>query len=106
MAAVYSVCFIRRGGSTGTNDFAVPAGFVAVVRDIDAVTNSGPGSAVVQVEETPTGIPFWFVSDSSGNIVWHQWSGRQVLNVGSTLRVAVSGGGNANVSVSGYLLAA
>lgn len=104
-APVYSSRFIQQVGLDSSASFAVPSGFIAVVRDLDAYCNATIGFANL------------FMEGAIGQtIAWHswevttqdqfQWRGRQVLEPGETLTVVADTGVGVgiDVTVSGYLL--
>lgn len=103
--AVYSSRFIQQHGLTTSASFAVPSGFVAVVRDLDAFIG------------TPTGVNDLFMHGALGQaIFWDSaqigiskymsWRGRQVFEPGELISVEVNVGAldAFDVTVSGYLL--
>jgi hypothetical protein len=98
---VYSTRFIARQGLNGTATYVVPAGFRAVVRDVDAYCdNSGAGGTL-------------FLHGSAGQTIWHlslaafattdgMWRGRQVVEQLESFDVTTDT--RTDVTVSGYLL--
>ena len=104
MASVYSTRFIEVSSLTPSAAYTVPAGFVAVVRDLDAVSQGSVAVAeLVMVGAAGQAIYLAFAPISTS--MWFGWRGRQVLLAGETLHVDVANG-PWDVSVSGYLLTA
>lgn len=102
MASVYSVSFIQQQGLLGTATYTVPAGFRAVVRDIDAYSGASLSSRTLNA------------IGAAGQTFWqHQWQptdqdsqsfrGRVVIDQGDTLEISVSGD-TCDVTACGYLL--
>lgn len=98
---VYSTRFLEEAGFTGSAAFAVPAGYVAVVRDIDVVAFAGTG---VTIEAgLGGGAVFWSLTlNPTLTPFWGSWRGRQILNAGEQLVVATDA--SADFMASGYLL--
>jgi hypothetical protein len=100
---LYSTRFIGGTVAEGTDAaFTVPAGFVAVVRDV-VVTNAASSPGQIS----------WGISTTAGFIVAYnftelgsgasaQWTGRQVANAGEDLFIFA--GVEAIIGMSGYLL--
>lgn len=104
--AVYSTRFIlAEGDPMPTVTYTVPAGFVAVVRDIRGLVGAASSGNVTVT--LAGGLNFIYVADAvDGQNVLYAEELRAVANEGEEI-VATSGtGGLANVVVSGYLLAA
>lgn len=80
--------------------YTVPAGYRAIVRDLDAINISGGSGSLTM---TIAGLAYLFVAQSSTYLDYHAWRGRQVVNPGETLQVSQSGI-NWGYAVSGYLL--
>jgi hypothetical protein len=103
---VYSVRFLSRRNLTGGATYLVPAGMVAVVRDIDAFDGSLTGDNVLQVSgASGSTFAFWrspvaIGAANAGNA--YAWRGRQILNAGEELQLNADSG--LDVAVSGYLL--
>lgn len=102
-STVYSTRFIAAALEPAGLYYTVPEGFVAVVRDIDAV---GTGGEYIQAALETVGSTFWLdYFPESGSYGWIGWRGRQICQPGEQISVFVSGtesGGT--VAVSGYLL--
>jgi len=103
-APIYSVRFIlAAGGSALELDYLVPAGKVAVIRDI--CVGSTDGAAGYAVAVAIGGVPVHEAILAAGAGQTDHWDGRAVANAGETiecykLRAA------ATCIVSGYLLTA
>lgn len=102
MATLYSTRFIQAQALAFSAVYNVPAGFIAVIRDCSVYNNSGAASASVFLEGA-LGQTIFFAGNGIGTQASHQWTGRQVVEAGETITVAV-GSGTWDVSVSGYLL--
>lgn len=102
MSSVYSTPFIYVPALAGTNYYIVPDGYTAVVRDCDVFMGSQVLGAVFKLLGA-AGQCFFYVSSEPLTPVWVPWRGRHVLSAGDTLTASVTTG-NADVSVSGYLL--
>lgn len=105
MAAIYSTLFLSGNTSAGSPIFTVPAGFIAVLRDVDVYCN-GIGGEELFLEDSTYGNTFarWDIltpADSGSK----QWQGRQVFNPGGGF-VFVATVGTWDVRASGYLLTA
>jgi hypothetical protein len=105
VARVYSKRLVQQEALSGTVNTTVPPGVLWIVRDIDYLVITIAGSVQVVVGITAPG-PVqsaidYFVTSS---IEARQWRGRQVLNAGDELSVAVTGSGSSDVTISGYEL--
>jgi len=80
----------------------VPAGFVAVVRDVD-VYYGGPSAVGVVVLGSASQV-FWQASWSLAQSGWRGFRGRQVLYAEELLQIVPDD--TMDISASGYLLAA
>ena len=79
----------------------VPAGFVAVVRDIDVYF--GTSLSVRQVFAYGSASQVFFQGSVDANLAgWRQWEGRQVLQAGEAL--GILGTDVFDLTASGYLL--
>jgi hypothetical protein len=103
MASVpfYSHRFIAEAGFTGSAAFLVPAGFVAVVRDIDAVIFT-PGAGTIEAGIGGSAVFWGFTWSFVAVLGWESWRGRIVLNPGEQLVITTNTG--MDFSASGYLL--
>jgi len=99
-SVVYSYRFLSAANADPEALFIVPVGYVAVVRDLDAVL-SPAGATVFQlfVAGAQVFIAQFGIELSYSNI---EWRGRQVAFPGETIAVYVDN--DCSVSVSGYLL--
>lgn len=86
------------------NDYVVPDGFVAVVRDMDAFFGMALGERTVEAFGSALQV-FWQDTVGLGESGWRSWRGRQVLYAGETLRMIVIGDVG-DITASGYLLSA
>ena len=106
LSPVYTTTFLAAKGLTGTASYSVPAGFVAVVRDIDAYGSvTAAGSVTV---EGPAGEAiFYFPLPINGQDSKHLTT-RCAYTAGQTITaVARVGPVDAmDVTVTGYLLQA
>lgn len=103
MSTVYSTCFFRAFTAVGPLQFTCPAGFVAVLRDVDVVAESNASSDVLEVAIEGLGF-IWGVQGSGGAFQTAQWRGRSVFTAGQVLEATVTGPGTWHVSACGYLL--
>jgi hypothetical protein len=88
-------------GPGGFPLYTVPAGYVAVVRDLEV----GSASAVTgffSIQGGP-GFAAFNITQSSGDISF-QWQGRVVLNAGETLEFIGNTAAQYSVIASGFLL--
>ena len=102
MANVYSTRFLAWSADMTPPPFAVPTGYVAIVRDLDVW--SGGGAIInweLQVVEGAHFAAGQFTEESLAQTA--QWRGRQVLLPGEDL--AFSADGVTDGLCSGYLLA-
>lgn len=100
---VYSTLFIDSPGLVGDAGFLVPDGFVAVVRDIDAVAPAGAGAQIY------AGIggssEFWtYQWTVVATADWRSWRGRVVIPGGGQLVIHTDA--PVDVIACGYLLTA
>ena len=101
MAQVYSTRFISAPLEPAGLTYTVPDGYVAILRDFDAVGTGGESVQFTNLDAGATYFLEYFPGSGYGNI---QWRGRQVVPAGETIAIYVSGassGGTA--SLSGYL---
>ena len=101
---IYSTRFlILTGESSGTVSYIVPAGFVAVVRDIGMVAAASSSGLLCDIG----GVGMLFASFVGTGTDWEQyhWSGRQVINAEEALVVGIAAG-TLYGAISGYLLVA
>jgi hypothetical protein len=104
MANVYSTKFIERHSLVGEQGYAVPAGFVAVVRCLDAwtATDLTSTSTFLFIGNLGGTIDYWHVNILT--VASHQWRGHQVFVYGEAF--AVIADNPTDAIVSGYLLTA
>ena len=105
MATVYSNRLIEEKGLSGPATFVVPAGYIAVIRDLDVYYGNQLFPAYARLIGAANQ-KLWSVSNSIGSESYAQWRGRQVFLAGETITVSVDEGGEADVTLSGYLLIA
>lgn len=86
MAAVYTTRF-GRGVSTASVgvDYTVPAGYRAVLTDLDIVFGGSTFPSTAFLIDTGPGAAFWRTTASSAGTV-AAWRGRQVLEAGDTVQ--------------------
>jgi hypothetical protein len=100
---VYSTLFINSPGLVGDAAFLVPDGYIAVVRDIDAVAFIGAGATLEA--GIGGGTVFWAYTWSVVAVVdWRSWRGRVVLSAGQQLVIHTDAA--VDVYAGGYLLTA
>lgn len=87
MATVYSSRFLQRhGGGSGSDIFVVPAGYVAVLRDLDGwINNVGGGSLTLQGALGQQIYAQEQVPATNGNVL--MWRGRVVFEAGESITV-------------------
>lgn len=102
---VYSTRFIHSHGLTGTVQYMVPAGVVAVVRDVDAYIGTPAGLNNLYLHGA-LGQTIWWTSATIGESQYSSWRGRQVYQEGEIVEVEADVGllDAYDVTVSGYLL--
>lgn len=102
MGSIYSFQFLTAFESAGANDYTVPEGYTAVVRDI---------SGYLGFTATPNrlwfscfGCRFYYADNTLADLAesFH-WEGRMVCPPGGTIEASVQQGA-ADYVVSGYLL--
>jgi hypothetical protein len=97
---VYSTQLLRASSSTGLIHLDVPAGYVCVVRDIDAVAAPTSGNTLQAFVD---GTAFWIVElGVEASFTWQSWRGRQVTLPAGLVQFSSSD--VVDVVVSGYLL--
>lgn len=102
-AAVYSTRFDAKQTFSGTSTLVVPDGFRAILRDLDVFFGEQALPAELRLNGD-LGQGLYVVTNTIGTPSCAQWRGRQVVNPGESFSVTVSGGGNADYALSGYLL--
>jgi len=98
--AVYSTRFILRPFMTGYQSYLVPVGYVAVVRDLDVVTEPTSGNVILLAIAGNT----IFISELGVEPAFtnQEWRGRAVAYPGDLISLDTSD--TASGHVSGYLL--
>lgn len=103
---VYSLRIFASGGlsvAAGQVGPIVPAGFVYVVRDIDALELTGVSGGQLQLI-SQVGTVVWFAGGLPGPAAGNwSWRGRQVYNEGEQVGFK-SGAGTWSMACSGYQL--
>lgn len=103
--SVYSTRFIQQHGLSGTASYVVPAGFTAVVRDVDSFIGAPVGLNALFLHGA-IGQAIWWTQATIGESQYASWRGRQVYLEGETIEVEADVGtfDAYDVTVSGYLL--
>jgi hypothetical protein len=102
-ARVYSTVFYSAHAAPLSFTYTVPAGQVAIVRDIDALFEGNPGNTALSVYDPGTlGTVYYHLQTNPNEYV--QWRGRQVFLAGQRFTVASAGPNAVGCRVSGYLL--
>lgn len=100
---VYSTQLIGAAGLGNTNiGYTVPAGYVCVLRDVDAFCHP-TGSASAFVIAGNLSAVIWYWENASGFVGSGQWRGRQVFRPGQIITFEAQIG-TYDFSASGYLL--
>lgn len=99
--AVYSTRFLEEVGLDGLASYTVPAGFTAVLRDLDAYNASGIAVGRIFLLGH-LGQTIWFAVSAEEQDTYQSWRGRQVLLEGEKFTVNTEV--HWDVTVSGYLL--
>lgn len=86
--------------------YTVPAGYVAVVRDIEAWNFGGETDQLFTTANVPgpLAVAVWVTPEVAPN-EWAQWKGRAVFNAGDILQAQASSS-SWSLFISGYLLSA
>lgn len=101
MAAVYSTRFFMQHAAGG-GIYTVPAGYTAVVRDIDIFYSGGVGSYVNVINPVYGTFAYAaFGASVDGALI--SWRGRQVFQAGEAIEWACTD--DVDLMASGYLLA-
>lgn len=97
---VYSTRFILRASVVGPQSFAVPPGYLAVVRDVDVTTEPTGGCNVLLFVG---GALLWIVElGLEPQFTYQAWRGRAVANALDIIELDTTD--TASGHVSGYLL--
>lgn len=101
MAAVYSARLVAIEGLNGDFLYSVPAGQIAIVRDVCFYSSGGTDFRIIG--DAGQTFVYWGGPDAvpPAKEGWH-WEGRQVIEAGGTFVVRTVAPGD--VTVSGYLL--
>lgn len=106
MGTIYSTVFLNGNTGSGAPVYTVPAGFVAVLRDVDVYNNSFV-LAELFLEDSETGVTIKRWDNSAlipdANLGSDEWRGRQVFTEGNGFLFNASSG-VWDVRASGYLL--
>ena len=104
--AVYSTQLLQLDGDPQpSGSFTVPAGLVAVVRDIVIWCGAAASGEYSEVWG-PSGSSILVSTYPATGYVLEHWTGRQVFTEGQSIGVASNASGPGSVLVSGYLLSA
>jgi hypothetical protein len=103
---VYSSPFIVYTPATPNEEFEVPAGYVADIREIDMYTSLGGGKLIVAFGDPVSG---WYCNFASlyvaGVATSAQWTGHVVVPAGNIIALDVAALGVDDCAyVGGYLL--
>ena len=104
--AVYSTRFISLVTSSAASEsYTVPAGYTAVIRDINGVMwPEASTTAYVEISDTGLLLVYWTApTDTYENF---RWQGRQVIDSDETISAVSNSPGPVYIAVSGYLLSA
>lgn len=100
---VYSTLFIAAAGIADGAGYVVPAGMVAIVRDIDTLCFGSPADTAFALTDEATSTYVAYHLYTGLNEFW-SWRGRQVIPGGAEMLASQSGPQDIAVRVSGYLL--
>lgn len=101
MAQPYSERFVARSAGPGETSYTVPAGQRAIVRDVEAYSNTPTSSSVYLII---AGLTMWAGTLSGAGASTGQRDLHLVAYAGETVAVYTSGS-NTNAMACGYLLA-
>lgn len=104
MALIYSTLFgdVAYTAAGANTFYTVPAGFTAILRDVDAASASATG-VELDIGDLVTGLTFIQYKGTTPFTVLPPWRGRQVFPEGHAI-FANATGGTFTVRMSGYLL--
>lgn len=94
--------FVEEGLNTNLG-YTVPAGYVAVLRDVDVFCNLYSTSTEFYVAGVGGAILWYVTVGALTDPSFYQWRGRQVFNAGDIITFAGSSNG-VDMTASGYLL--
>jgi hypothetical protein len=100
---VYSLRIYSGTPSPSGSTVVVPAGLLYVIRDIDAVLESGSGTCVIYAQMGASAVFWYATSDPATQPRWQSWRGRQVAYTGENITF-VGASGTWGLNVSGYQL--
>jgi hypothetical protein len=100
---VYSTLFIAARGVNINAGYVVPAGFVAVVRDIEIAFLATPNNTAADVLDHATSTILTYHLQLNP-FEEHHWEGRQVVDTGAEILASSAGPADTSIRVSGYLL--
>lgn len=102
MTVVYSTKFAAGAQASGSTSvvYTVPAGYVAVVRDIEVGAQNAPANSVAI---NLAGVAEIYQAGGIAQYSTAQWKGRVVLNAGDQINVDAIAGTWTYI-ISGYLL--
>lgn len=99
----YSANLLAEREFEGTATYTVAAGFVVVVRDIDAFWSFGlTGADLNAVGDLGETFAYWSTDEELLSSQSFQWRGRQVFESGTSFSVITSSA--LDIRVSGYVL--
>jgi hypothetical protein len=103
---VYSTPFIQYTSATPNNQYEVPLGYVAIVRQITVQQNEGAYSFFAYTQDSPEAPGLVFAADeSAGFYNYAAWEGRVVVPGGGIITIETSTVfSSLNSYVGGYLL--
>jgi hypothetical protein len=107
MAAVYSVQLARVAlVYPSAVVYTVPAGIVAIARDMDGYLGSASAGALLVVKHLPSCVDLIIFVATGAAIQPVQWQGRQVLSAGDQLELVLSASFSGTLNIAGYQLTA
>ncbi len=106
MASIYSVRFLQAVAGSGPYTYTVPAGKVAIARDLDAYGNVIGASSIFL--EGALGQAIWYAAWNPTDDKAQSWRGRQVYESGDVIKVQCNPAplDGIDFTLSGYLLVA
>lgn len=107
MAALYSTRFLAQAGLSGTGtSYVVPAGKVAVIKQVTIYLDPSFGVARAFLEDGATGAALFSGGTNIGTPAWFGFYGAIVVNPGDSFhfQVNATAGDAGDVYCGGYLL--
>lgn len=101
--SVYSTQFLRARGADISVSYTVPAGLVAVVRDISGYIAASSSATEVLVYGGSENV-IWLIALGAALDSAFHWNGRQVFVASESFTVVSGAGIDVAAGVSGYLL--